>query len=385
MTKFNVGDKVRFIEDYMDYKKGDIVEVVGFWGEGINYIGKGKSTGCYFNRVELVEPKPTKNQRIKALETEVAELKLIVHELRDRPQLTTVVNNLQEPSTINTVEDIIEFEGAKYKKVDCVAREGDLVVFNKIPESGIARKSVIKGKPYKVHESDGIYKKYINDEMSDRLHVYGGGVLEGTPETVDVYELIEDKPSDIFLNGNPATIEEVAELMTMPTPNQQRAEIIEKAKKFVEKFTTPNSLSGEWRAKGAISWNGYGVYPEFFVNENKRIVTLVFKGAGNPKKILKRTFAKCNPSDVFNQHIGKAIALGRALNIDVSEFEQAVQPNEIVVGHKIEGKFNDFYEITAINENTFSTNPGSHFHKWRFNNGQLKIINDTDAIYGGVE
>lgn len=111
--------------------------------------------------------------------------------------------------------------------------------------------------------------------------------------------------------------------------NQLRAEIIEEAKWFVEKYLTHSE-------------HGYGVVADnltplttrtgpikykFVVNVEKRTIvaigSLLHVGSidDNYKGI-----AKCMPSDVFNEHIGKAIALGRALGLDVSEFENAVQP-----------------------------------------------------------
>ncbi|WP_432702251.1 hypothetical protein [Lysinibacillus sphaericus] len=272
MTKLKVGDKVRFIEDYMDYKKGDIVEVEGFWSEGINYIGEGNSTGCYFSRVELVETKPTKNQRITALENEVAELKLIVHELRGKKSI--------EPSTTNTVED---------------------------------------------------------------------------------------KPL---------------------TPNQQRAEIIEKAKKFVKQNLANGRTSNRTAEKGNSTYRDNYYEVDFFVKEGK-ITAVVYWLVSNERRIVEPSNvgrAKCSPNDVFNEHIGKAIALGRALGLDVSEFEQAVQPT-IAVGQIVHSGMT-IYEVLTL-ENIFGN------VKYKDENGYWQdaeggylpaetwytIINDTNAKY----
>ena len=55
------------------------------------------------------------------------------------------------------------------------------------------------------------------------------------------------------------------------------------------------------------------------------------------KKVYSKGIAKCHPDDVFNADIGKAIALGRALEKDISEFENAIHPTEPVVGHVVNG------------------------------------------------
>lgn len=54
-NKFNVGDKVRFLENYAHYVPGDIVEVTGFWSDGINFKNSdGKTGGALYERFELV-------------------------------------------------------------------------------------------------------------------------------------------------------------------------------------------------------------------------------------------------------------------------------------------------------------------------------------------
>lgn len=368
MTKFKVGDKVRFIEDYMDYKKGDIVEVIDFWDEGINYIGKGKSTGCYFSRVELVEPKPTKNQRITALENEVAELKLIVHELRERPQLTTVINNaMQEPSTTNTVGDIIEFEGKQYRKVDREAQAGDIVVFRENSSSCIDN-----NKKYIVARTNKneLVVDVSEDNVTDYYLVYSDD-YNRTPETVDVYELIVEDKSKI----QGITIE----IDAPKSPNQQRAEIIEKAKAFIEDKKVERRDMKVYINRKTLNW----VNAEFIINEKKRTVVCLIRWTKD-KSLDGRGVAKCNPNDVFNEHIGKAIALGRALGLDVSEFEQAVQPT-FAKGQLIEGTTKEQPSANlgvrtcygAEGENVYTD---ASLYGW-YHAPYTKIINDTNAIY----
>ncbi|XRD24084.1 hypothetical protein AABM34_17015 [Lysinibacillus fusiformis] len=305
----------------------------------------------------------TKNERITALENEVAELKLIVHELRGKKSI--------EPSTTNTVEDIIEFEGKQYRKVDREAKVGDVVVFDKTVNFENTE-IVTKGQFYKAKRGY-LGELAFKDNEGSSLNVYGGGITKFTPGNVAVYELIKPKPL---------------------TPNQQRAEIIEKAKKFVEKVSSRQS---SW----AVNENGNETYQQkctfndFIINNEKRTVVVLVKGEDSGK-IFEKGIAKCNPSDVFNEHIGKAIALGRALGLDVSEFEQAVQPIEIVKGMEImlfnsDGKDHksgvvETYNSTA-DEATFSEEKtyGPFAEKTGFSRcireHGYKIINDTNAKY----
>lgn len=73
---------------------------------------------------------------------------------------------------------------------------------------------------------------------------------------------------------------------------------------------------------------------EFVVNRDKRtVVALGYTQFRYPIKVNSRGIAKCDPSDCFNVHIGKAIALRRALGLVVpAEYLNAPQPTEVRVG-----------------------------------------------------
>lgn len=348
MTKFNVGDSIEFIEKYGSYEVGDKVTLTAYGNNLLISFEGEKGEGCAFESRFKLSEKPTKNQRITALENElsetkneVAELKLIVHELRDGPKTMRNVMNevLSEPSTTNTVEDIIEFEGQQYRKVDRQARDGDVVVFD-----GVKNKDTTNGKPYKVKPE----LVYI-DNSGINLNVYA---WESNPD-VYVYELIQQKPL---------------------TPNQQRAAIIEKAKVFVDE-------------------NGGDDY-HFEVDENERTVfawKLVRSGQGYKAQ---HGIATCNPSDVYNEYLGRAISFGRAENLDVSEFEQAVQPT-VAIGQllaRIDNKhdqtrwkvddLNDTGKNLTIIKNEFeSLNGETADGGYLPNETWYKIVDDTNTKY----
>lgn len=380
MTKFNVGDKVIFNKenthvakqfDYKINKPYEVQEVFPFHHTVQIINEKGSSHSFDEERFELVETKPTKNQRITALENEVAELKLIVHELRDgRKTMRDVMNEvLSEPST-TTVGDIIEFEGQQYRKVDREACEGDVVIITKEHESSNAFKI---NKPYKVLRGIEIRSDHP-DHGYATYNVYTNLTDIRTPKTVNVYELIESKPL---------------------TPNQQRAAIIEQAKKFVEDNKT--EITGEalyGKHKGTVhTWRNIYVFAnksgkhacnvEFVVDAEKRTITALMRGV-DTNNIYEEATAKCNPSDVFNEHIGKAIALGRALCLDVSEFEQAVQPTEFAIGQEIEYtheiRKGEKRTIESIRGDLIKMVCGRHFNlSW--GNSEPAILNDTNAKY----
>lgn len=92
------------------------------------------------------------------------------------------------------------------------------------------------------------------------------------------------------------------------SPNQLRAELILKAKFYIEDIEDI----------------------KFYRKGNR--VTCVFNSS-KAKRVYKVGRSNCNPNDVFNLFIGQAIALGRALQIDIPiEFLEAVQPDNWAVG-----------------------------------------------------
>lgn len=116
----------------------------------------------------------------------------------------------------------------------------------------------------------------------------------------------------------------------LKNPNEQRKAIIDEAKAFVEKYTPIVRIDGT-----PLTSEHGDVKITLNVNSKKRTVACIVHYLHVKDAPIKRGFAKCAPDDVFNADIGKAIALGRALGLDVSKFEKAVQPSEVVVGMKV--------------------------------------------------
>jgi hypothetical protein len=153
----------------------------------------------------------------------------------------------------------------------------------------------------------------------------------------------------------------------LSTPNQLRWGTIQRAKAFVAETIVPSSLR-----------NGINV------NADKRTVVAVVKRASTGF-VKQRYFAKCDPDDVFNADIGKAIALGRALGVDVTEFTKAVQPTEVVVGHRIKYVGNVFRrrygEVFKVNPpGTYKSGGGECAIDSHASQNSV-ITDDTDAVY----
>lgn len=336
-SKFNVGDKVEVIGNGAarlaigTKAKVKEVKAPGVILDKNNIVGN--PAFYLYKNIKLVK---SKNQRITALEETVSK------QVEEINELKVIVHQLRKPSTIQSVEDIIEFEGNQYKKVDREAREGDVVIFNDVGNSDFFKVNV----PYKVLEGMKVKGSCIY-----RYDVYTKE-YNRTLETVDVYELIKEG-----FNPQIPIADEAVEL----SPNQQRAAIIEKAKKFVE-------------------GNGEGFTFDLAVENT---VTAFRQNWINGKVDMQFGAAYCNPSDVFNEHIGKAIALGRALGFDVSEFENAVQPT-VAIGQIITNKHWEYEVLTTEDKdgNLKLTDSGGLANGGDLpNRDWYTIINDTNAQY----
>lgn len=300
MTEFKVGDKVRVVNvagiefGELHYYDGFETEVAYTSCDGDVYLLNAEGEkGVYINKreiangvIELIEPKPTKKQRIAALEETVATLTEQLQALQQQ------VNERFEPST-----------------------------------------------------------------------VFGA------------------------VDGDTAALTKAIEETTAKTPNELRAEIIEKAKVFIDEASKRNYPLNQGFVPSV--WfsdiDGYYITHQikFVVNEDKRTVAALIE-LTDEKVIERKGITKCMPSDVFNEHIGKAIALGRALGLDVSEFENAVQPN-VAVGQIV----SSLYEFNLEENGTIGTverltEDGYPYHNSGWSS-HYKIINDTNAQYGGVE
>lgn len=219
-------------------------------------------------------------------------------------------------------------------------------------------KYLTKGKTYEViskgrHGTDDVPILKIAD---DRYYYYDNALVR--PETAEYFERVDESVEEIELS-----------------PNEQRAALIERAKEFVESrldkfgkvvFYSDGNARRRFTAK-------------FIVNEEKITVACLLGGFANHNKIHFRGIAKCMPNEVFNEHIGKAIALARALKIDVpGEFLDAVQPTEKVIGMEVYNEEHDLYaELTEI----YRGAPRTARYKSRFASESI-IIDDTNAIYG---
>lgn len=286
--KANVGERILITDAECGqryYRNGDIATVSDkeAWVSSLLYVNEWEHSVHEFEYEVIVDsPKPTKNERITALETEVAELKAKVEAL-EKAKTTTVHNvtfNTHQPSDARKVAEAIR------------------------------------------------------------------------------------KAMDVEFSPKPRSL----------TPNERRADVIKRAKAFVSAIVGNN---GSFKI-GIGGYPNQKVRASFHVNTEKRAVTVLIHGHFTGK-LRGKGIAKCDPSDVFNADIGKAIALGRALGVDVSEFEQAVQPTEVVVGMSAEVEGNAFPYVDTVIDGRGRLHSVQFLRK---NPKRVrKIIGDTDAVY----
>lgn len=169
------------------------------------------------------------------------------------------------------------------------------------------------------------------------------------------------------------------------SPNEARKEAIEKAQEFIEEVTK-KADADDLNEIGNDIYRNFCTIPEFIVNEEKRTIVVLAKGAVDGT-ILSRGKSKCAPEDVFNADIGKAIALGRAYGLDTEEFENAPQPDEVVPGMVVEDKLNGaLFTVKKLQDNPEPNRfPGQAFkvvegYGW-LADSQVRIISDTEAEY----
>lgn len=90
-------------------------------------------------------------------------------------------------------------------------------------------------------------------------------------------------------------------------PNAGREAAIEAAKKFIEdQFDNDNH----------VKVDVFSCDVQFIVDKVKRTVVAIARGYES-KRVRGRGIAKTAPTDTFNETIGKAIALGRALDVEI--------------------------------------------------------------------
>lgn len=149
---------------------------------------------------------------------------------------------------------------------------------------------------------------------------------------------------------------------------QKRDDIVEKAKYFIESISLND-----------VNDNGVLYSHEFIVNAEKRTVVVLRRSPGTTK-IHSKGVAKCSPNDCFNAHIGKAIALLRALGLEVPyEFLNVPLPTEVRVGDVVEyrGVFGGLKVTTIVPDTQYVSSPNNEAALSSYASEKGRIIDDS--------
>ncbi|MBX6360511.1 MAG: hypothetical protein IRZ03_10590 [Acidobacterium ailaaui] len=136
------------------------------------------------------------------------------------------------------------------------------------------------------------------------------------------------------------------------SPQQRRDEIIEKAKRELVEIIDTGGRNLETPYFFAnVTWAPNRL--EFVVNREKRTVVALIKGRRSGR-VYSRGVAKCHPDDCFNVHLGKIIALYKALGLKVTdEYLNAPQPTEVRVGDVVYFEYSAFFKEARVTDKLF--------------------------------
>src|SRR5690625_261322 len=164
------------------------------------------------------------------------------------------------------------------------------------------------------------------------------------------------------------------------TPQEKRDRSVEEAKVDVRRMVE-HGASFTGSSEGNITHRLKYYDVEFHVNKDKRTVVALVRGR-NGRTLFEKGIAKCAPDDCFNAHIGRAIALRRALGLEVpDEYIYAPQPTEVRVGDVVEFVWNGVRETVKEFYPEYDGDSGKAFHTretpgW-VGTKQVKVVDDS--------
>lgn len=292
----------------------------------------------------------------------------------DKVRITGKEGNCAIGAVVGSIAEIIsEFDGSDYKvKYD----SGDGVANTRgwIAQYNLEHASP---KPTKNQRITTLEQNVVSLESEVAELKAKVEALEALPKPTEVAEMFALAQLEAQIKAT----ERSPKRVKPKSPNEQRKAIIAEAKAFVNaQFIEGNMGVG----KVVMGHAGHNVV-EFVVNSEKRTVVALLRLAYMGDVVKRKGIAKCAPDDVFNADIGKAIALGRALGLDVSRFEQAVKPTEVVVGHVIRNSYTGSHRtytktVKSIEGSTVKYATGGWDYDDIFQRKAV-ILSDTEAKY----
>ncbi len=250
-----------------------------------------------------------------------------------------VGDTARNSSTYNVLEptDIVQDAGGnRYRLVDRAAKIGERIVF----EEDRHDQAISSAKTYVVYDIHGIWECFRDD--NEVLRYRGSSsipksyVLEPLPNVVHTAEDTPQPNRLAALESRVLALEERVAALESPAsgepavPNLTREDIVKQAMEDVK---------GRTNSHGCVEHMDACHYTlEFVVNREKRTVVALLRLAYEVPQVIRfRGIAKAAPGDCFNEYIGKAIALRRALGLSVpDEYLNAPGPEGFRAGDVVE-------------------------------------------------
>ncbi|MED4883149.1 hypothetical protein [Bacillus smithii] len=155
---------------------------------------------------------------------------------------------------------------------------------------------------------------------------------------------------------------------------RKRDEIIEKAKQDINNL---REKDGFYNVVATGKSYRYACNVEFIVDREKRMVTALLRGRDS-NKIYAYGVAQCHPDDCFNIHLGKIIALYKALGLKIPyEYYNAPQPTKVKGGDIIQLKNGSTRKVLSVDEKCMYYGNGKFNSLKLINDGRAKIIDDS--------
>ncbi|WP_018755175.1 hypothetical protein [Paenibacillus terrigena] len=250
--------------------------------------------------------------------------------------------------------DIVRINGERFRMVERKASVGERVIvtenrtYFRAGESFVVEKTEFAREAVGILNGDNVLRKYyrvlesleavtepVALTLSELTRKFNEQFtqINGLTETVAnlARRLAEAETQLKVAREDIVLIEEgVSEDLTMVS-GPSRDEIVERTKGDVASLQARMSSHAK-NEEGNYMFRHRVTTVKFHVNRKKRVVTALVYGHGNGT-VLEKGIAKCAPDDCFNVHIGKAIALRRALGLEIpEEYVTAPQPTEPHVG-----------------------------------------------------
>ncbi|MEK5070831.1 hypothetical protein [Sporosarcina sp. FSL K6-1508] len=267
----------------------------------------------------------------------------------------------------------VEHEGKLLRKVERKQMKGDYVRFQNL------------GGP--VHTKSNVFYEILNEvsyldgrKGSMRVDFWAGEYVVEIFEVVGTMDEVKKQlgivsPSEYYFKQK--------------SPNQQRAELIQRAREFAEGLKNKD-------LDGYIIESKKGdqlLCDAKFAHDLAKLTTtctLIGVGTGYTRK---KAVACCHPNEVFNEPLGEVVSLCKALKIDIpQEFMEAVQPDDWAAGQIVTFPKGDRhhmkmnYQIDSVldTENNLTKlfeDGKAHADLTDSEIRMLPIIDDTNAIY----